>query len=452
MNNRDGKRVSMRRAMFLAGVCLASTAAPASAQAPYNLTAPVNNLATIFTDIFGERGLVVDSLATLEGEQPHTAHFASDFQFNFSQFSTALVGQLVSVPLPSPAGGFTYEFDPSLGVFRRTTQSFGPIIADRAETIGARRFSIGFAYQRFTFDTVEGLDLRRVPAVFTHDSAELRGGREDVVTTVNSIGVNVNQSTTFLTMGVTDHLDLSVALPIVSTSMTIVSEATIQRLGTTNELTHFFRQSDGAIGDQRTFTASGSASGIGDLMVRVKSHVRQDPKNGVAVGLDLRLPTGDEMNLLGSGATGIQPFVIWSGTFDKLSPHVNASYRWNGSSVLAGDPARGIAADFPDQVGYGLGAELSVTPRVTLAADLFGRYVIDAERLRQESFRAFDAAGTPFQNIVFTRDSYNALSGAIGFKANVAGSLLIDVNMLFKLNENGLRDKLTPLIGLEYSF
>ena len=39
-----------------------------------------------------------------------------------------------------------------------------------------------------------------------------------------------------------------------------------------------------------------------------------------------------------------------------------------------------------------------------------------------------------------------------GFKANVAGSLLIDVNMLFKLNENGLRDKLTPLIGLEYSF
>ena len=93
-----------------------------------------------------------------------------------------------------------------------------------------------------------------------------------------------------------------------------------------------------------------------------------------------------------------------------------------------------------------------MTPRVTLAADLFGRYVIDAERLRQQSFRAFDEAGTTFQNIVFTRDSYNALSGAIGFKANVAGSLLIDVNMLFKLNENGLRDKLTPLIGLEYSF
>ena len=73
----------------------------------------------MFTDLFGPRGLVVDSLATLPGEQSHSAHFNSDFQFNFSQFSTALVSQLVSAPLPSPASGFTYEFDTSLGVFRR---------------------------------------------------------------------------------------------------------------------------------------------------------------------------------------------------------------------------------------------------------------------------------------------------------------------------------------------
>lgn len=433
----------------LAVVCVST---PAYAQGPYNLTAPVHSLATIFTDIFGERGLVVDSLATLEGEQPHTAHFTSDFQFNFSQFSTALVGQLVSVPLPSPAGGFTYEFDPSLGVFRRTTQSFGPIIADRAETIGARKFAIGYTYQRFTFDSVEGLDLRQVPAVFTHDNAHLLGGREDVVTTVNEISVNVNQSTAFLTMGVTDHFDVSVALPIQSTSMKIVSHASIQRLGTTNPLTHFFRQSDGAVGSERLFTASASAAGIGDILVRLKSHVKRDPRNGVALGLDLRLPTGDEMNLLGSGTTGVEPFVVWSSTIGKVSPHVNASYRWNGSSVLAGDPAHGVSEDFPDQVGYVAGAEISLGSRATLALDIFGRYIIDAARLRQETFHGLNAAATPFQNIVFARDSYNALSGSIGFKANVFGSLLVDGNLMFKLDENGLRDKLTPLIGLEYSF
>ena len=57
-----------------------------------------------------------------------------------------------------------------------------------------------------------------------------------------------------------------------------------------------------------------------------------------------------------------------------------------------------------------------------------------------------------FPNIVFERDSFNALSGAIGLKANVFGRLLLDVNLLFKLDEHGLRDKVTPLIGLEYSF
>jgi hypothetical protein len=432
-------------------VCVLVSARPAMAQNPYNLTAPVTNLATLFTDLFGPRGLIVDSLATLPGEQPHTAHFTSDFQFNFNQFSTALVSQLVSVPLPSPGGGFTYQFDSSLGVFQRTTQSFGPILTDRADTIGARRVSFGFAYQRFKFDSIEGIDLNRVPAVFTHDNAALRGGREDVVTTVNSIEASVNQATTFVTIGVTDRFDMSLAVPIVSNDLKVVSVATINRIGTTNPLTHFFRQSDGEVGEQRIFTAVGSASGIGDILVRFKGNFRKTAANGFAAGLDVRLPTGDEMDLLGSGAPGLAPFGIWSGTFHNLSPHVNVAYRWNGSSVLAGNPAQGESAPFGDHVAYGVGADVSVNPRVTVAVDLIGRFFIDAERLRAEDFHALDGRSV-FPNIVFSRDSFNALSGAIGLKANAFGRFLIDVNVLFKLDENGLRDKVTPLIGLEYSF
>src|SRR5438045_8987000 len=164
-------------------VCLFGVVPTAGAQEPYNLTATVKSLATLLTDLYGPRGLVVDSLATLPGEQPHTAHFNSDFQVNFGQFSTALVSQIVSVPLPSPAASFTYHFDPTLGVFQRTTQRFGPIVAERAATIGSSRVSFGSAFQRFTFDSVEGLDLQKVPPAFTHDNAFLRGGREDVVTT-----------------------------------------------------------------------------------------------------------------------------------------------------------------------------------------------------------------------------------------------------------------------------
>ena len=441
----------MVRRVIVALVFVVGLASPAGAQDPYNLASPVTNLATMFTDLFGPNGLIVDSLATLPGEQPHIAHFTSDFQFNFNQFSTALVSQLVSVPLPSPGGGFTYQFDSSLGVFQRTTQSFGPILAERADTIGAKRVSFGFAFQRFNFDSVEGIDLNKVPAVFEHENAELLGGRQDVVTTLNSIRATVSQSTSFVTLGITDRFDISLAVPIVSNSLRIVSDATIQRLGTTNELTHFFRQANGDVGVRRVFIAEGSAAGLGDLMVRAKHTLRKRASTELAIGLDVRLPTGDEMNLLGSGAPALQPFAIWSATYQKVAPHINIGYRWNGSSVLAGNPATGESRHFPDQVSYALGADLSVNPRLTLAFDVGGRWVIDAERLRAEDFHARDGRST-FPNIVFERDSFNALSGSVGLKANVFDRLLLDVNLLFKLDEHGLRDKVTPLIGFEYSF
>jgi len=439
------------KSSVLALVFLSVVSSSAAAQEPYNLTAPVKNLATLFTDLYGPNGLIVDSEATLPGEQPHSAHFNSDFQSNFSQFGTALVGQLVTVPLPSPASGFTYEFDPSVGVFHRTTQSFGPILAERAETIGLRRVSFGFASQRFTFDTVEGLDLRKVPAVFTHDNAQLLGGRQDVVTTINSIDATVSQFTMFVTMGVTDRFDVSVAAPIVATSLKVVSDATIQRLGTTNPLTHFFRLSNGDVGNRRLFTAVGSASGIGDVTLRLKSTIRQRTSTGVALGLDIRLPTGDELNLLGTGSPGLQPFAIVSATYQKISLHGNAGYQWNGSSIIAGNPAAGTSADFPDQVTYSLGADVSAHARLTLAFDVLGRRVIDAERLSAEEFHALDGRSV-YPSIVFSRQSFNALSGAVGVKVNVLDRLLLDANLLFALDDHGVRDKVTPLVGFEYSF
>ena len=117
---------------------------------------------------------------------------------------------------------------------------------------------------------MEGLDLQHVPAVFTHDNAQLRGGREDVVTTDNSITVIVGQFTTFLTAGIGDRFDLSVAAPVITNDLTVVSNATIHRLGTTNPLTHFFRQANGDVGEVRTFWAGRRVSGLGDVTLRMK--------------------------------------------------------------------------------------------------------------------------------------------------------------------------------------
>jgi hypothetical protein len=442
----------MRVAIVGVLVALFGTAVPASAQEPINMSVQLTELWRIFKDLYGPNGLVVNSTVPLPSGATHSGHFNSGFESEFSQFGTALTSQIVSLPLPPPASGFTYEFDPGLGVFQRSSTSFGPILSERFETIGARRVSIGFAYQRLSFDSIEGVDLSNVPAVFTHDDAQLLGGREDVVTTVNSIEAEVSRSAAFISYGVTNRLDVSIALPIVTADLVVTSDATIQRLGTTNPETHFFRAVEDDIGARRRFTAFGHASGPGDVTVRLKQTVKRAANQGVALGVDLRLPTGDERNLLGTGAAGVGPFFVWSGNFGALSPHLNAGYQWNGDSILGGEPGSGESEDLPDLATYSAGAVIEVHPRVTASVDLIGRYIIDSPRLRLEDFHALDANHTVFPNITFTSGSLNQINAAAGLKVNIFGRLLVDLNLLVRLNSNGLRDKISPLVGLEYAF
>ena len=439
----------MLKRMFFAAMATLLAHGPALAQdEPFNVAVPVDQLSTIFTELYGEDGLIVDSLTVLPSGATHSAHYNSDFQSQFTQFGVALTSQLAAVPLPSPASGFTYEFDADLGVFQRSSQSFGPILAERAETIGGGRFSFGFSFQNFSFDTIEGLDLDNVPSVFEHDSAFLGGGRIDVVPTTNSIQARVNQFTTFVSYGLTDRLDLSLAIPLVSMDLTVISSATVQRLGTAgNDKVHFFRLQGDRIGNERTYTAFGTASGLGDLTLRLKGRFG----SSIAMAVDIRIPTGDEKNLLGVGAAGIRPFLILSRSSRAFSPHLNIGYLWNGSSVLAGNPATGESADLPDQATYVIGADFGVSDRFTFVLDILGNYLIDAPRLVKTEFAARDGS-TTYPTVAFETQSYNLLSGSVGFKLNVVESLLIDVNLLFNLDDNGLRDKITPLVGFEYAF
>ena len=411
-----------------------------------------DRLATLIPNLYGSGGLTVDSEARLPDGSTHSAHFNSAFQAEFTQFNISLASQITSVPLPSPASGFTYTFDPALGVFNRSSRSYGPILSDRAETIGKHKLALGTSYQRFTFDSIEGNDLGDVPAVFTHDEAELGGGRIDVVTTFNAIELEVSQLTTFLNFGLSDSVDLAVAVPFLDVKLAVNSHATVQRLGTqTSPATHFFRSPSGGLGTERTFGASGTASGIGDVLLRAKWRAVHRGNFGIALGVDGRLPTGDEENLLGSGGPGVKPFLAVSSSHQVVSPHFNAAYQWNGDSVLAGDVLRGQKASLPDQIFWEAGVDVGVSDRLTVVLDVIGRRVLDSPRLVAEPFRARD--GSEFPDIRFeTGQAFNVTNAAFGFKWNPIGRLLFDANVLVKLDNGGLRDKVTPLVGLEYGF
>ena len=57
-----------------------------------------------------------------------------------------------------------------------------------------------------------------------------------------------------------------------------------------------------------------------------------------------------------------------------------------------------------------------------------------------------------FSTIVFSEGSFNALSGSLGVKINLFDRFLLDANLLFALDDHGVRDKVTPLLGFDYSF
>jgi hypothetical protein len=439
-----------RKLALLLALGILVTAVPARAQTN-------QKLAFLIPNLYGPDGLKVNSLALVtnpDGSQSnHSGHFNSAFQTEFTQFNISLASQLSAIPIPSPASGFTFSLDSSLGVMKRSTQSFGPIYAERAETIGKKTFSVGISYQHFTFDTIEGQSLGSIPAVFTHDSPAA-GGRADVIQTANGIDLSVDQTTLFVTYGILDRLDLSLAVPYLNVDMGVTSLATIQRIGTgANTAVHFFADpaAPKGQGDQKTFSNSNSASGIGDLLMRLKGTVLKSGHTGLALGADFRFPTGDEENFLGSGAAAVKPFLAWSLAAGKVSPHVNLGYLWTGDSVLAGDVLTGTKVSLPDEFIWAAGFDVGVVERLTLAADVLGRHVSSSPQLQTRTFTALDGQ-TTFPDIHFVDGSFDVIDGAFGLKFNAGGKLLIDLNVLVKLNNSGLRDKVTPLLGLEYSF
>ncbi len=188
------------------------------------------------------------------------------------------------------------------------------------------------------------------------------------------------------------------------------------------------------------------------MNIRGKAALRRTGHTGLAVGLDVKLPTGDEMNLLGTGAAAVQPYAVWSAAFGPFSPHLNAGYRWNGSSLLGGRPGSGQSGDLSDMAVYSAGGAIEVHPRLTLALDLLGRVVFDSPRLSRTTFRALDPGRTALPDIGFRTGTLHELSAATGLKLNLADRLLVNANVLFRLNASGLRDKVSPLLGIEYAF
>jgi hypothetical protein len=197
------------------------------------------------------------------------------------------------------------------------------------------------------------------------------------------------------------------------------------------------------------FFNNNTSSGIGDVIFRGKFQVLKGEKAGLAVGLDVHLPTGDEKNFLGSGTWGLRPFATFS-YGGRIAPHASFGYQRNGDSVLAGDITTDTSAHLPDIVTYSAGADAGLTHRVTVSADFLGQSLVSAKKIAGSIFT--DVSGATHSNIVTSTATINQASVAVGGKVNPFGKLLITANVLFRVNDAGLYSKPVPLVGLSYTF
>jgi hypothetical protein len=194
---------------------------------------------------------------------------------------------------------------------------------------------------------------------------------------------------------------------------------------------------------------------------------------GLSLGMDVRTPTGDARKLLGAGALGIKPFIAVSRTGKHFAPHVNLGYQWNGRSILAGDvtgstvseDATGAAViqngaaikqSLPSQLFYTIGADYGASKGLTFVFDYLGQTLVNTPRVFRDNYPTRDILGgtgaLSLPTISGGKDVAVLSSAATGIKCNLFGNVLLTANLLFRLDNKGLRQDVMPLVALSYAF
>jgi hypothetical protein len=395
---------------------------------------------------------------------------AFDFESKPTALTATLGTELTTLPLSAPGSGFVFQLDRASGLEVRTTQSLGPILAERGDTIGRHKLFIGFSYQYFQFKSEDGIANNSLHNVLQHgQESPLSLEDADLISTNDAIDLKIHQFAGFVTFGVTDRLDVSAVIPILNVRFGTYSTATIQNISGPN--VHAFCPSPSLANPclTQSFSNFKEATGIGDVVFRVKAKVWGGEHTKLAAGADLRLPTGDEMNFRGSGTYGVRPFMAISYSKSRFSPHANLGFLVNGNSILAGDFTTNTKAHLPNELTYSLGTDLGITSKFTVAADWLGERVINGFNLRQSSCTetytgatgatcvvgaSAGSSGTvyTFPQTTSFRGSYSMNDIAIGAKISPVKNLLITVNGMFKLDNPGLRAKVVPMVGIGYTF
>ena len=329
----------------------------------------------------------------------------------------ALLVNLATVPIATSSSGFVYRLDPELGTVTRVSDSFGTFFVERAMTSGKGHASFGASGTTTGYDRLDGLNLRDGTLVTTAN--QFRDESTPFDTESLTLKIRTSTLTFFGAYGVTDRLEIGGALPLV-------------QLNIDGSRLNVYR---GTSIVQATGTAA--ASGIADAALRAKYLLVSTKTAGFAAATEVRLPTGDETALLGAGRAALRLMAIGSLENTRVGAHGNfAIVRGGVSNEVDGSGAVTVAA----------------TPRVTIAAELLVRRLTDVRQMIAVSAPHPTSDGVETLRLVPGTNSPTLTSAVTGVKWNAHATLVLTVEVRWRICNAVLTAPLTPTIAIDYLF
>lgn len=364
----------------------------------------------------------------------------------------AIAQGIATVPAPSAGSGETFRLS-ELGVpVRNEETSLGPILTERALTLGRGKFLAGANVTVLQFEQLRGISLGDLQFnVVQRDLPPTGPPLGDPVIERTYLAVSTRMAfdarvaNVFLTAGLTDRLDVSVLVPVVEATLSGYSDAQIV-IGEGDDPAAGFSFGGPAEDPrlrERSVVPMERARGVGAIAVRGKYRLSApEQRLGLALLADLRLPTGREQDFLGSGG-------VWAGAMAVVSAETRAGFSAHGNLgavVRGGEGQR-------DAVLAAVGVDHRASPRLTLAVEAQGQLPLGPDPLVRQSVTIRDAQGhdavVSTSNLPMLRD--HQVDGTLGLKYRLGQFALVG-SAVIPLNDGGLRSRLLWTVGLQGGF
>lgn len=149
------------------------------------------------------------------------------------------------------------------------------------------------------------------------------------------------------------------------------------------------------------------------------------------------------MSLIGLAAVG------------RFSPHVDVGYEfWSDAVSTPRDFQDSGTLSIRDQVLYNGGLEIELHPRLTLIGDVLGRYLRGGGRVGYQTYffqpNRLNVLGA--EALVSVPGGFNTVVVAPGAKWNFYRTALLTGSVLISATDGGLRERFTPVVGVDWSF